>query len=170
MRFTTIITICLSLGLFTGCGGSDSKSDATPVTTIPACPASPYFVSGSTNTWQISQTDTRICTPTPGTLGNGQCKYNEVKVRVPKTLTNNRPVYTYYHEYAALYDVKCVAQGSAFILSNPTGKYLYMDAGSAQFAWNSQYSVSYSAGASFNLRPGDALLALFVIGAIALSN
>lgn len=115
MRFTTIITICLSLGLFTGCGGSDSKSKK-PVTTVPACPASPYLVQGTTNTWQVSQTNTQRCNPTPGTLSNGQCKYNEVRVRVPKKLQNNVPVWSYYHTTAGLYDVKCVPFGSMFVL------------------------------------------------------
>ncbi len=82
IRLATITTISLSMGLFTGCGGSGSSKKNT-VTTL-SCSSNPYL-NTTTNTWQYSQTDTRACTPLATTTTS--CSSNQMKVRVP--ITNN---------------------------------------------------------------------------------
>ncbi|MGH1469341.1 MAG: hypothetical protein ACRBBP_10795 [Bdellovibrionales bacterium] len=124
IRLATITTISLSMGLFTGCGSSGSSSDTT-VTTI-SCSSTPYLDT-TTNTWQYSQTDTRVCTPLT-TSTSVTCSSNQIKVRVPITSNTSN---TALNCPVDIYGVQHCTTGT-------TGTpFVY---GSVNTSWNSNYN------------------------------
>lgn len=186
MRFTTIMTICMSLGLFTGCGGSSSNSDT--VTTVActnnayynsstslwqtsssdttscgtiSCSSSPYYNS-STATWQYSSTNTAFCTPTSSTVTTASsCSYNQAPVRTPINISSTN---SSYHSTSGLYSFLCLNSAqlqqylnNQYVVDN--GSYYYVN---STYVQNNVYTYQYQ----HQLNPNETLA---VIGVIALA-
>ena len=156
-----LIVITSLLSLLTACGGgggSDSTPTTKTVTTLPNCTTnSIYHQPTTTRTsgwWTYSATDNRECKAITTISNNANCKYNEIRVRIPiKTNTNTqqtcvRDAYGYqtcgtpvlnnssvFHSTVGQYQESCIAH-------NSPEWYYVVDAGSYYY-YNYQYAYSH---------------------------
>lgn len=159
-RNTLRIALALSFGLVTACGGGGSsapKKDPKVTTVKPQCTESSII--NANNQWQISQSDTRLCTPVKTTTKT--CGPNEYAVRVPicqsgsydnancqyattTTQTNGGINYS-YHRTSGQYQVVCKSYNSSefnYGYIYQVNGYLYLNL-YAVMQYQTQYQYQY---------------------------
>lgn len=185
LNYIVMASLGLSFSFLTACGGSDSKSAPT-VTTLPNCTTASVYNS-TTKKWALSATDARECKAITTVSAAANCKYNEIRVRIPiknKTQTQQTCVQDVYghqtcgtpvvsnsqafHSTVGQYQESCIAHNSpewAYIVD--AGTYYYYNYTQAYSNYqNVQYQYQYSYNRQ--LSPKETLVTFGVLGAALL--